>query len=177
MDNGLKKTFYDNTIPVLKELAALHGTFVTGSAAIGGFNIQESDIDIVVPIEYRDADIKAIKTRLQSAGYILVPSGYNDGFKILEQGLSIPVNVITLRPFEYCAWLFATNVLANQEIIRDRNARHRAFELACLLFKTTNTSGRYVTTDGASHYFFNHKPREIFDIVNQQLAIIEEVPF
>lgn len=171
IDNKFKKELYDNTIPVLKELAALHGTFVTGSAAIGGFNIIYSDIDIVVPIEYRDVGIKSIKTRLQSAGYILAPSDYNDGFKILKQGQSIPVNVITLHPFEYCAWLFATNVLANQETIKDRNARHRAFELACILFKSTNTSGRYVTTDGASHYFFNHKPREILDIVKQVLAI------
>ena len=171
LDHEVKKKVYDNTIPVLKELAALHGTFVTGSAAVGGFIINDSDINIVVPIEYRDVDIKAIKIRLQSAGYMLAPSDYNDGFKILKQGQSIPVNVITLHPFEYCAWLFATNVLANQETIKDRNARHRAFELACILFKSTNTSGRYVTTEGASQYFFNHKPREILDIVKQVLAI------
>lgn len=167
------------TSPVIQELAEISGTFITGSAAIGGFKMPESDIDVVVPIQF-DYGIKMLTKKFNSQGFILQPSNYNNGVKVVRPGASIPVNIITLHPFDYCAWLFATNTLAELEYIRDRNARHRAFELAVLLFKTTNTSGLHATTTGADVYFETHKHERIIDVfdrlINRQVSD-NELPF
>lgn len=173
------RNYADKTRPVIQELAEISGTFITGSAAIGGFKMPESDIDVVVPIQFDDS-IKFLTKKFNSQGFILQSSNYCNGFKVVIPGASIPVNIITLHPFDYCAWLFATNTLAELEYIRDRNARHRAFELAVLLFKTTNTSGLHTTITGADVYFETHKHERIIDafdrLINRQMAG-DQLPF
>ena len=165
MNNEIFKEFASKTIPVIQGLNKISGTFVTGSAAIGGFKPLKSDIDVVVPIQNTD-DVGHLKAELGFQGFNSMPSDYNNGFKLVIPGQTIPVNIIMLHPFDYCAWLFATNTLANCEVIHDRNARHRAFELAVLLFKMASTSGRYTTVDGSCTYFDHSNSKCVMDVFN-----------
>lgn len=154
------KDIADKTRPLISELNKIPGTFVTGSAAVGGFSTFESDIDVVVPIEY-GTRIEMLRAKFKLMGISSKPSNYNGGFKFIMPAHIIPVNIIILHPFDYCAWLFATNVLGDSDVIHDRNARHRVFELAVLLFKTINTTGRYTTTDGANMYCTQNRRRSV----------------
>lgn len=151
------KEFADNTRPLIQELNKISGTFITGSVAIGGFKPLQSDIDVVVPIQYGDT-IRHLQAKFALQGFALEPSNYNGGFKFIKPGHAIPVNTIILHPFDYCAWLFATKTLATLDFIREKNARHRAFELAVLLFKTVDTSGRHTTIDGSNMYYTAQNP-------------------
>lgn len=171
------KEFADNTRPIIQELNKISGTFITGSVAIGGFKPLESDIDVVVLIQH-DYTIKQLQAKFALLGFGTEPSNYNGGFKFIKPGHTIPVNVIILHPFDYCAWLFATNTLAKLDFIHDRNARHRAFELAVLLFKTVDTSGRHTTIDGSDMYYTAQNPERIIDVFERLVERnTNELPF
>lgn len=145
--------------PIIEMLCEIPGAFMTGSAVIGGFDWRTSDIDVIVPIE-RELSTLEMKAK-DIYNFIKEPSNYNGGFKLIKRGASVPVNIIQLHPFDYCSWMFATNILAEQDTIRDKFARHRAFEIAVSLFKMSSTTGRHVTCDGAAHYYDFHKPAHL----------------
>lgn len=166
MNAKIFREFAEKTRPLIQELNEIPGTFITGSVAIGGFKPLESDIDVVIPIQHGDT-IKQLQAKFALRGFVSEPSNYNGGFKLIRQGQTIVVNVIILHPFDYCAWLFATNTLAELDFIRDRNARHRAFELAVLLFKTVDTSGRHTTLEGADMYYTAQNPECIIDVFDR----------
>lgn len=140
--------------PIIEMLCDVPGAFMTGSAIIGGFDWRTSDIDVIVPIQY---ELSTLEIKAKGIyNFIKEPSNYNGGFKLIKQGASVPVNIIQLHPFDYCGWLFATNILAEQDTIKDKFARHRAFEIAVSLFKMSSTTGRHVTCDGAATYYDTH---------------------
>lgn len=144
-----------NSEPIVDDLLALHGSFITGSYAIGG-ETTESDIDVVIPICH-DADA-VIARNVFKYGLGKEPSCYNNGIKIFRAGWCVPVNIVQLHPFEYCAWLFATNTMAGLPPITDKTTRHRAFETFVLGYKLANPNSETLTIDGASLYYDAHKP-------------------
>lgn len=148
------------------KLLRIPGSYITGSFAVGGER-DTSDIDIVVPLSYSlNITIDEIVNILH---FTKVPSDYNKGFKLLRQGLGVPINVLQLHPLDYCAWLFATNTMASQAPIQDKNIRHRSFEAFTLAFKMSNISGSEYTIDSAYNYFMAHKPALTFtDIIKIQ---------
>lgn len=128
--------------------------FMTGSAAIGGFS-RDSDVDIAFSIVYNEGVQRALATKANELGFDIRASDYNRGYKLRRAGAVI-LNVIVLHPYDYCAWLFATNILAAQYPIINKHNRHRAFELAITLFKLANASTEYLTTSGAEIYYNTH---------------------
>lgn len=176
-NTSLIKEYAEHTRPIINELNEIPGTFITGSAAVGGWKPLESDIDVVVPIEHIDV-VNHIRDRLAKSEICSEPSSYNNGFKFVKPGHTIPVNVVILHPFDYCAWLFATNTLMDSDTIHDRNARHRAFELAVLLFKTIHITGNHTTTDGASLYCTRNKRQSVIEGFEHVIREnIYELPF
>lgn len=148
------------------KLLRIPGSYITGSFAVGGER-DTSDVDIVVPLD-RPVD-PIIGDIAEILHFTKVPSDYNKGFKLLRQGLGVPINVLQLHPLDYCAWLFATNTMASQAPIQDKNLRHRSFEAFTLAFKMSNISGSEYTIDGAYNYFMAHKPALTFtDIIKIQ---------
>ena len=154
------ETLFDTSQFIINKLSTVTGTFITGSAAIGGFNIANSDIDVVVPIE--SGIVSRIWTVLAMRGWTKEDSGYSNGVKFKRHD-AITINTVSLHPFDYCAWLFATNLMRNQDTITDRNMRHRLFEAAILWFKMANGNSKYLTVDGASCYYLNNKPASLRD--------------
>lgn len=148
------------------KLLRIPGSYITGSFAVGGER-PASDVDIVVPLGFNVDPL--VDDIVKILHYSKVPSDYNKGFKLLRQGLGIPINILQLHPLDYCAWLFATNTMASQAPIQDKNLRHRSFEAFVLAFKMSNISGREYTIDGAYNYFEAHKPALTFtDIIKIQ---------
>lgn len=132
---------------------------MTGSAVIGGFR-SDSDIDVAFPIYKAETVNKMLTIQSTKLGFRKDESFYNSGYKLVKNG-SVMLNVISLHPFDYCAWLFATNILKKQCMIPDRLIRHRAFELAVTLFKLSNSNTDYVTINGADIYFLQHHPKTL----------------
>lgn len=148
------------------KLLRIPGSYITGSLAVGGER-DNSDIDIVVPLDFHVGTV--VDDIVNILKYSKVPSEYNKGLKLLRQGLGAPINILQLHPLDYCAWLFATNTMASQAPIQDKNLRHRSFEAFVLAFKMSNISGREYTIDGAYNYFEAHKPALTFtDIIKIQ---------
>jgi hypothetical protein len=148
------------------KLLRIPGSYITGSFAVGGERAA-SDVDIVIPL---DVDVGPLVDDIaKTLYYSKVPSDYNKGFKLLRQGRGVPINILQLHPLDYCAWLFATNTMASQAPIKDKNLRHRSFEAFVLAFKMSNISGLEYTIDGAYNYFEAHKPALTFtDIIKIQ---------
>ncbi len=129
--------------------------FITGSAVIGGFT-ESSDIDVVFSLDRSDDVRFALSEKLKEIGFQMTESYYNKGYKLEKPG-AVTLNVITLHPYDYCAWLFATNTLVAQHPIHDKYTRHRAFELAVTLFKLANVGTDCLTVAGAKKYYrVNH---------------------
>lgn len=144
-----------NSEPIVNDLLAMHGSFITGSYAIGGETV-ESDIDVVIPIHRNVNDM--IARDVFKYGLKKEPSNYNNGVKIFRAGWCVPVNIVRLHPFEYCAWLFATNTMAELPPITDKVTRHRAFETFVLAYKLANPNSETLTVDDACLYYDAHKP-------------------
>lgn len=142
--------------PIVDELLCRFGSFITGSYAIGGDTIG-SDIDVVLPIEYSPSDYLINSLRIRY-NLNVEPSNYNNGVKLIAPGRLIPINIVRLHPFEYCAWLFATNTMAELPPVLDKATRHRAFEALCLAYKLASPNSETVTIEGARKYFDSHKP-------------------
>ena len=141
--------------PIVDALLGQFGSFITGSYAIGG-DTTESDIDVVLPID-NPSDYLIDSLRIRYALNV-EPSNYNNGVKLAAPGRLVPVNIIRLHPFDYCAWLFATNTMAGLPPVLDKTTRHRAFEALCLAYKLASPGSETLTTDGAYKYFESHKP-------------------
>lgn len=154
-----REKLFDTSMFIINRLNQVSGTFITGSAAIGGFDKDTSDIDIVVPIEY-DTIIDSIWTMASMQAWNKETSEYSNGIKFRRHD-AITINIVCLHPFDYCAWLFATNLMRQQDPIIDRNLRHRLFEAAILWFKMANGDSKYLTVDGAECYYLNHRPKSI----------------
>ena len=147
-------------------LLRITGSYITGSLAVGGERTA-SDVDIVVPIDRCVEPVVADIVKIYH--YSKAPSDYNKGLKLLRQGFSVPINILQLHPLDYCAWLFATNTMASQAPIQDKNLRHRSFEAFVLAFKISNITGAEYTIGGAYNYFAAHKPALTFtDIIKIQ---------
>lgn len=141
--------------PIVDELLGQFGSFITGSYAIGGDTI-ESDIDVVLPIDNpSDYLIDSLRIRYNLR---VEPSNYNNGVKMMAPGRLVPVNIVRLHPFEYCAWLFATNTMAELPPVLDKTTRHRAFEALGLAYKLASPNSETLTIEGAHKYFDSHKP-------------------
>lgn len=141
--------------PIVDELLSRFGSFITGSYAIGGAT-DESDIDVVLPIDNPSDDLIAslcIRYRLRRESSL-----YNNGVKFTAPGRLVPVNIVRLHPFEYCAWLFATNTMAGLPPVIDKTTRHRAFEALALAYKLASPYSETLTIVGAQKYFDRHKP-------------------
>lgn len=141
--------------PLVDELLDQFGSFITGSYAIGGDTIR-SDIDVVLPIDNLSNNLIGslrIKYRLN-----VEPSNHNNGVKLMAPGRLVPVNIIMLHPFEYCAWLFATNTMAGLPPVLDKTTRHRAFEALVFAYKLASPDSETLTPAGADKYFDSHKP-------------------
>ena len=148
--------------PLVEAAAGIRGAFMTGSAAIGGFTPNESDVDIVIPIEEKDA-IRSIVETGKELGFVVQQSDYNNGIKLVKPIVTV-VNFVCLHPLDYCGWLFATQTLKQLDgDRRDRNGRHRMFELAVLLFKCATVGTGYMTVDGARRYYDMVKPDGILE--------------
>ena len=111
-----------------------YGSYVTGSAIIGNFDI-ESDIDIVIPIDVCVANDNWLREYARSINASVELSSYNNGLKLIMPGYHT-INILRLHPLDYCAFMFATDTLRRAPIITNRNARHRAFEELCHTFKS-----------------------------------------
>lgn len=141
--------------PIVDKLVNQFGSFITGSYAIGGATI-ESDIDVVLPIDNPSDDlIDSLRIRYNLQ---VNPSNYNNGVKLTAPGRSVPVNIVRLHPFEYCAWLFATNTMAGLPPVLDKTTRHRAFEALALGYKLASPNSETITVESAYKYFDSHKP-------------------
>lgn len=141
--------------PIVDELLGQFGSFITGSYAIGGDTIG-SDIDVVLPIDNpSDYLIDSLRIRYNLN---VEPSNYNNGVKLTAPGRIVPVNIVRLHPFEYCAWLFATNTMAGLPPVLDKTTRHRAFEALGLAYKLASPNSETITIEGAHKYFDTHKP-------------------
>lgn len=125
--------------------------FMTGSSIIGGFTLT-SDIDVVFPIQVKNLAASRLQMKCRELAFRKEESDYNGGYKLMRDD-SVILNVVALHPFDYCAWLFATNVLKEQHLPQDKCIRHRAFELAVTLFKIANANSDFVTAKGASKYY------------------------
>lgn len=150
--------------------------FMTGSAVIGGFT-NGSDIDVVFPV-YGDVDHK-LMAKSSELGFCKIESVYNKGYKLVKNG-SVELNIISLHPYDYCAWLFATNFLKEQRIIHDKFIRHRAFELAVTLFKLSNSSSNCLTMKGAQIYYKTNHTNELtteFEIFVNRITHSSDLPF
>ena len=141
--------------PIVDDLLELYGSFITGSYAIGGESV-ESDIDVVIPIQNNADDL--IARNVFKYGLTKEPSNYNNGVKLVRRGRCVPINIVRLHPFEYCAWLFATNTMAELPPVLDKATRHRAFEALGLAYKLASPNSETVTIEGARKYFDSHKP-------------------
>ena len=172
-----REKLFDTSMFIINKLNTVPGTFITGSAAIGGFDKDTSDVDVVVPIN-RDSILDNIWTVLAMQAWTKESSGYSNGIKFRRHD-AITINIVRLHPFDYCAWLFATNLMREQDTITDRNLRHRVFEAAILWFKLANNGGNYVTVDGAECYYLNHKPKSISEEYNALRSRIQDdvLPF
>lgn len=145
--------------------------FITGSSIIGGFDTS-SDIDIVFSLVNSGGVYRALDEKRKELGFDMIESEYNKGHKLTKPG-HVTLNVITLHPYDYCAWLFATNTLTAQHPIHDKFTRHRAFELAVTLFKLANVGTDYLTIGGAENYYRSHHVISLsgeFDIVSRKLT-------
>lgn len=112
--------------------ANVNDAYVTGSVALACAQAN-SDLDIVVPIQYRGQ----IMDILRRHGYLIEESLYNNGFKFSSDGPYSLINVIPLHPLDWHAWYWATQMLASKDLTgADRNDRHRLFEFAVLAYKT-----------------------------------------
>lgn len=141
--------------PIVDELLGQFGSFITGSYAIGG-NTIESDIDVVLPIDNpSDYFIDSLRIRYNLR---VEPSNYNNGVKLIARGRLVTINIVRLHPFEYCAWLFATNTMAGLPPVTDKTTRHRAFEALVLAYKLASPNSETLTLEGAHKYFDSHKP-------------------
>ena len=160
--------------PIVNDLFNIYGSFITGSYAIGCETL-ESDIDVVIPIQNNADDL--IARDVFKYGLIRQPSNYNNGVKLIRQGWCVPINIVRLHPFEYCAWLFATNTMAGMQPVTDKVIRHRVFETFCLAYKLASGNSETLTVDGACSYYDSHKPsitmKHIIDITTTK----EEIPF
>ena len=160
--------------PIVDDLLELYGSFITGSYAIGGESV-ESDIDVVIPIQNNADDL--IARDVFKYGLKKEPSNYNNGVKLIRQGRCVPINIVRLHPFEYCAWLFATNTMAGMRPVTDKVIRHRVFEMFCLAYKLAAGNSETITIDGACSYYDSHRPsitmKHIIDISNTK----ERAPF
>lgn len=161
--------------PIVVDLLAIHGSFITGSYAIGGETI-ESDIDIVIPIDFDNAD-DWIARNVFKYDLIREPSNYNNGVKLIRQGWCVPINIVRLHPFEYCAWLFATNTMAGMQPVTDKVIRHRAFEMFCLAYKLASGNSETLTVDGACSYYDSHKPSITMKHIIDTSTTKERAPF
>lgn len=145
--------------------------FITGSSIIGGFGMS-SDIDIVFSLVNSGGVYRVLDDKRKELGFDMIESEYNKGHKLTKPG-HVTLNVITLHPYDYCAWLFATNTLVAQHPIHDKFIRHRAFELAVTLFKLANIGTDYLTIDGAEKYYRSNHVISLsseFDIVSRELT-------
>ena len=145
--------------------------FITGSSIIGGFGTS-SDIDIVFSIANSEGVYRALDEKRKELGFDIIESEYNKGHKLTKPG-HVTLNVVTLHPYDYCAWLFATNTLAAQHPIHDKFTRHRAFELAVTLFKLANDGTDYPTIGGAENYYRSNHVIPLsseFDMVSRKLT-------
>lgn len=168
---------FDLTKELINSVSVCKG-FMTGSAAIGGFN-NDSDIDIVFPIQVATSVDAALRAKSQELGFVIVPSDYNGGYKLERLG-NVTLNVIILHPYDYCAWLFATNTLKKQQTIHDKFTRHRAFELAVTLFKLANAGTGYVTAQGSEMYCDRNHEKSLMDEFNdfvKSQTPQEDIPF
>lgn len=147
----------ERTRPVVDRLLRLHGGFITGSYAIGG-DTTASDIDVALSIDiFVDDTIRLLRDEYNLD---LTPSDYNNGIKLTTcvACTTVPVNIVRLHPFEYCAWLFATNTMAELPPIIDRHMRHRAFEAFVFAYKLANPNSETLGVYGVHKYFDNHQP-------------------
>ena len=154
LTNITKGGLHLDTVYELLKRVNDYGGFMTGSAIIGGFR-NTSDIDIAFPVNSAEAVDNILQKNHKDLGFTMKYSDYNRGYK-LEQLGSVTLNVVELHPYDYCAWLFATNFLKKQHVILDKCTRHRAFELAVTLFKLANSGSNYVTIEGAKIYYQDH---------------------
>lgn len=141
--------------PIVGDLLKVYGSFITGSYAIGG-ETSESDIDVVIPIQTNVDDVVA--RNVFKYGMVKRRSSYNNGVKLIRQGWCVTINIVSLHPFDYCAWLFATNTMAGMQPVLDKVTRHRVFEMFCLAYKLANGNSETITADGARWYYDSHKP-------------------
>ena len=172
-----REKLFDASMFIINKLNTVPGTFITGSAAIGGFDKDTSDIDIVIPIQY-DTIIDSIWTMASMQAWTKETSEYSNGIKFRRRD-AITINIVRLHPFDYCAWLFATNLMRQQDPIVDRNLRHRLFEAAILWFKMANGDTKYLTVDGADCYYLNHRPKSIceeYELIKSRVKD-DEFPF
>lgn len=154
---------FDLTKQLVESVHDLSG-FMTGSAVIGGFN-NDSDIDVVFPIYTSTAVDVRLRRKSLELGFNVVSSDYNGGYKLARSG-NVILNVIRLHPYDYCAWLFATNTLKKQLVIHDKFTRHRAFELAVTLFKLVNSGADYVSRSGAEIFYSKNHEKPLIDEFN-----------
>lgn len=163
-----------NSKPIVDELLEVYGSFITGSYAIGGETL-ESDIDVVIPIQIGCDDVVA--RNVFKYGMTKQPSSYNNGVKLVRQGWCVPINIVRLHPFDYCAWLFATNTMAGMSPVLDKVTRHRVFEMFCLAYKLASGNSETITVDGACSYYDSHKPSVTMKTIIDINTIKEGVPF
>lgn len=124
-------TIHSKSLYIVLVEAGAEPAYITGSVALGCAT-PTSDLDIVVPINFRERIVTALKLH----GYIIAESHYNSGVKFADDCGRI-INVVPLHPLDWHAWLWATQILAVKDMtVLDRNNRHRMFEFAVLAYKT-----------------------------------------
>ncbi|WP_407448660.1 nucleotidyltransferase domain-containing protein [Fibrobacter sp.] len=163
-----------NSEPIVDDLLKIYGSFITGSYAIGGETFG-SDIDVVIPIHIDPGDL--IARDMFKYGLAKEPSNYNNGVKVFRRGWCVPINIVRLHPFEYCAWLFATNTMAGMPPIIDKVTRHRVFEMFCLAYKLASGNSETLTIDGACAYYDRHKPTATMKTIINISITKEGAPF